>query len=71
MTAGFTPEEEKEIAAYALELAGEGGPMLRRAAALDPAGRRLLTAAVLLVDGSMPLDNDLTPPLGVRRPDAP
>lgn len=70
MTSGFTLEEERQIAAYVLELAGEGGPMLRRAAARDPAGNRLLTAAVLRVDGPLPLDDDPTPPFGVRMPDA-
>ena len=71
MTTGYTDAEERVIAAYVLELAGEGGPMLRRAAARDPAGHRLLTAAVLRVDGPLPLDPDPTPPLGTRFPDAP
>lgn len=66
--AGYTPEESAQIAEYVRELGGAGGPMLRRAAARDPAGNRLLTAAILLVDGPLPLDDDPTPPMGTRWP---
>ena len=64
----YTVEESAAIAEYVSQLGGEGGPMLREIARRDPAGNRLIAAAVMRVDGYLPLDDDATPPFGLRLP---
>ena len=71
MSPHYTLDELQQIAEYVHELGGEGGPVLREIARRDPAGNRLIAAAVMRVDGYLPLDDDPTPPLGIRLPRGP